>query len=277
MATINKRILKKCEKQGDCLIYTGRLVRGRPNIAVKRGDKWVNVDIQRQIAIQKFNLVGRSYVSVTTSCGNPLCLNKAHIEVQENKKKEQRKLNHTGRPVNRMAQNKKVFALSVTFGADTIVKETGYSLWFIQYVRRVNVAMLPYFQSELERHVGMTVSEMRKGNTDKIAQYFNLSPFAVSYLNSTQDYPIHDPDLYNQLLDNCIVFKDHLVWVGDKNDVGTPVVRVFGYRARKAIGAFMYATFGLDMLGRYENTCGFKDCVNPYHYKELKDETVTTA
>ncbi len=71
-------IKARCTQDGECWIWTGATVHGRPCMAQRRDGKRVNAPVQRQaleIAGKTSPWGGRAQCR----CGNALCCNPAHL------------------------------------------------------------------------------------------------------------------------------------------------------------------------------------------------------
>lgn len=262
--TLKEIVANNSRMQGDCLLWTGSLIRGRPSARQYINGKYLNTDLQRYLAINKFGLDPNEAVSIRTTCGNPKCITKEHIELSKREIKT-RQLSSMKSVSNDMKSNKTVFKMAVTKGYRLIGNALNITHTSARLLLK-NEAMLPFFQVNLQEHTGKSLTELRSEDIDEVVAKYKLSKFARTFIESGQTFNLHDEELYCHLLDECVVFKSHLIWLGEfKND--TPVSSVLVRYKLNAINLFMYATFGFDLDRKFITTCGMKNCVNPYHYK----------
>lgn len=260
--TLKEIVASNSRMHGDCRLWNGSLVRGRPSARQVINGKYVNTDIQRYLAIKKFDLDPNTQVSLRTTCGNPNCITKEHIEIVKREMKT-RQLSSMQSVFNDMAANKTVFALAVAKGYKLIGKTLNISHTSVRTMLK-NEAMLPFFQLKLQEHTGKTLTELRSADIDTVVANYKLSNFSREFIESGQMYNLHDEELYCRLLDECKVFKSHLVWVGETSH-GTPVSTALDNYRRNALSLFMFAAFGFSVKGEYSVKCGFENCINPFH------------
>ena len=260
--TLKEIVASNSRLHGDCRIWTGSLVRGRPAARQIMNGKYVNTDIQRYLAIKKFDLDPNTQLSLRTTCGNPLCITKDHIEVVKREMKS-RQLSSMTSVFNDMEANKKVFELAVTKGYKLIGKALNISHTSVRTMLTHEV-MLPFFQIKLQEHTGKTLANLRSEDIDEVVANYKLSKFAREFIESGQTFNLHDEALYCNLLDDCKVFKSHLIWVGETSH-GTPVSMALDNYRRNALSLFMFAAFGFSIKGEYKVKCGFENCINPFH------------
>lgn len=261
--TLKEIVASNSRVQGECRLWTGSLVRGRPSARQVIRGKYVNTDIQRYLAIKKFDLDPNTPVSLQTTCGNPRCITKAHIELvkRETKLKPLYTMNNF---LNEMDTNKKAFEMAVTKGYRLIGKALDTTHTSVRLLLLQNEAMLPYFQLKLQEYTGVTLAELRSEDLEAVVTKYKLSKFARDYIASGQTFNFHDEELYCRLLDECKVFKSHLIWAGETSH-GTPVSKALDNYSRNALSLFMFAAFGFSAKGTYQVKCGFENCINPFH------------
>lgn len=266
VSTLKEAIAKHSHVEGNCLVWDGAMRRGRPLACLKvSNDKYKLVDIYKYLG-EKFlgNEEGKQY-SFSTTCGNPRCINRQHL-LSSIKHTKRSQLNVTGRTVGLMENNKAVFDLLVTDGIDTIAKKTGLSVGLIQYMRKQNVAMNPYFFMKIKWYLGEDkLNFIRESEEPRLAvcKMFKISRFAYDFIKTMYNIEVHDEDLYVKLLDGCEVVGEHLVWIDKFNALGVPVTSVFDQYERRALSVFMYAFCGYPMDETYKTNSIFKNCVNP--------------
>lgn len=260
--TLKEIVASNSRMHGDCRVWTGPLVRGRPSARQFINGKYVNTDLQRYLAIKKFGLDPNTPVSLRTTCGNPNCITKEHIELvkREIKTKPSSLMLSV---FNDMEANKTVFELAVTKGYRLIGNALNISHTSVRTMLK-NEAMLPFFQLKLQEHTGKTLTELRSEDIDEVVAKYKLSKFAREFIESGQTFNLHDETLYCNLLDDCKVFKSHLIWVGETSH-GTPVSTALDNYRRNALSLFMFAAFGFSIKGEYNVKCGFENCINPFH------------
>ena len=188
--TLKEIVASNSRMHGDCRLWNGSLVRGRPSARQVINGKCVNTDIQRYLAIKKFDLDPNSQISIRTTCGNPNCITKEHIEIVKREMKT-RHLSSMQSVFNDMAANKTVFALAVTKG----YKSTGIALNIAHTSVRTmlkNEAMLPFFQLKLQEHTGKTLTELRSEDIADVVANYKLSNFSREFIESGLMYNLHD-------------------------------------------------------------------------------------
>ena len=188
--TLKEIVASNSRMQGDCRIWNGSLVRGRPSARQVINGKYVNTDIQRYLAIKKFDLDPNTQVSLRTTCGNPNCITKDHIEIVKREMKS-RQLSSMQSVFNDMAANKTVFALAVAKGYKLIGKTLNISHTSVRTMLK-NEAMLPFFQLKLQEHTGKTLTELRSADIDTVVANYKLSNFSREFIESGQMYNLHD-------------------------------------------------------------------------------------
>ena len=260
--TLKEIVASNSRMHGECRLWTGSLVRGRPSARQVINGKYINTDIQRYLAIKKFDLDPNTPVSLRTTCGNPNCITKEHIALVKRETKT-RQLSSMRSVFNEMGANKTVFELAVTKGYRLIGKALNISHTSVRTML-TNEAMLPFFQLKLQAHTGKTLTELRSEDIAYVVANYKLSNFSREFIESGQTFNLHDEELYCRLLDECKVFKSHLIWVGETSH-GTPVSQALDNYSRNALGLFMFAAFGFSIKGEYKVKCGFENCINPFH------------
>lgn len=254
---------------GDCRIWNGYMRYGkRPQADIKCPDGSIKqVDLQRHLAIKRFNLPVDKRVSLTTSCGNPRCINGDHLVLLKHKvQKKETKLSRRTRKNVDMATNKAVMLHSIGGGIDYVADKTGLSLGLILRIRQKNSCMLPYFYELMRTHIGSDkMREIALSDKNKVAMrsFFEVPDFVVKVIKENEFAPIHDFDLYSALLDECKAYMEHLVWNG-KFLQGEPVSKAFDGTYRSARKLMAYALFGTPIDSQESGQCVFENCINPY-------------
>lgn len=260
--TLKEIVASNSRMHGDCRIWTGTTLRCRPFVRQFIDGKHINTDLQRYLAIKKFDLDPNAQISLRTTCGNPNCITKDHIIVMKRETKS-RQLSSLQGLTNDMGLNKLAFTLAVTKGYRLMAKELNATFTFAKRLLK-NEVMLPFFQVKLQEHTGMTLAELRSEDIDEVVAKFKLSKFAREFIESGQTFNLHDEALYCRLLDECKIFNSHLIWVGETSH-GTPVSMALDNYRRNALSLFMFAAFGFSIKGEYKVKCGFENCINPFH------------
>ena len=251
-----------------CLIWKGAMSGNTPVITKRRADgTYRNVSVRFLFARKKFDDINER-TRLKTSCGNPRCVHREHIELGTMVKKERR--NRKGSPKSDIKLNKEVFTLAISMTADVMAEKVNYSAAAIRNVLRMNTAMYPFFDCQLRKL--RDVEEIRNDDRSDsvIMDEYRLSPFALAFIKENKEYHIADEELYLKLLDDCEVHNDHLVWVGEFQGK-TPITRAFN-TGRKATNLFISAVYG----GNYQDvdlkcSCGYEGCINPYHIGEINE------
>lgn len=260
------------KKETGCRLWTGTLSNGKPIAWVEdEFGRKKGVYIQRYLVIKKFNLASNKQYSITTTCGNPNCLNKDHLELTTRKRMCGYKTQNSrrGRLVGNMKHNKLIFETIVKNSRDVAASVTGLTIGTVVSILN-NKAMLPFFQYQIEKQTGASSIHELKALSDKELRDKGLGKLARALIRSEEAYRLYDPDLYLKLLDQCEVFGEDLVWVGEHNEQGVPVTDILGTK-QNALSVFVYATYGKHITNTYETKCGFNKCINPFHV-EIEDE-----
>lgn len=251
-----------------CLIWKGAMSGNTPVVTKRIADgTYRNVSVRFLFARKKFDDINER-TRLKTSCGNPRCVHREHIELGTMVKKERR--NRKGSPKSDIKLNKEVFTLAISMTADVMAEKVNYSAAAIRNVLRMNTAMYPFFDCQLRKL--RDVEEIRNDDRSDsvIMDEYRLSPFALAFIKENKEYHIADEELYLKLLDECEVHNDHLVWGGEFQGK-TPITRAFN-TGRKATNLFISAVFG----GNYQDvdlkcSCGYEGCINPYHIGEINE------
>ena len=269
--SIAERVKENLEIVGDCLIWKGAMSGNSPIITKRNKDgSYRNVNVRYLFARKKFEGITER-TRTKTSCGDPRCVNREHIELGTMTKVDRRV--RSGSPKCNMTRNKEVFTLAIRLSADDMVEKVNASASAIRNMLRDNTAMYPFFAYQLSQLRDLEEIRDDDRSDREIRNEYNLSRFALEFIKAGKEYPINDPEIYLRLLDECEVHKDHLVWVGEFSGK-TPITRMFK-TGRKVDGLLLSSVYG----GNYQNvelkcSCGYDGCVNPYHYiiGEQKDE-----
>lgn len=269
--SLSERVKDNLTVEGDCLIWKGAMAGNSPVITKRYADgTYRNVNVRYLFARKKFDGITER-TRTKTSCGNPRCVNRKHIELGTMVKAKRRV--RSGSPKANMQRNKEVFTLAIHLSAEAMEEKANASAVSIRNMLKNNTAMYPFFAYQLRqlRDVEAVRSDDRS-DRELMAEY-NLSLFALEFIKAGNDYPLVDEELYLKLLDECEVHNDHLVWVGEFQG-NTPITRIFKC-GRKVECLFLSALRG----GNYQDvdlvcSCGYDGCVNPYHLivGEEKDE-----
>lgn len=266
--SLSDRVKANIEMIDGCLIWKGAMSGNTPVVTKRRVDgTYRNVSVRFLFARKKFDDINER-TRLKTSCGNPRCVHREHIELGTMVKKERR--NRKGSPKSDIKLNKEVFTLAISMTADVMAEKVNYSAAAIRNVLRMNTAMYPFFDCQLRKL--RDVEEIRNDDRSDsvIMDEYRLSPFALAFIKENKEYHIADEELYLKLLDECEVHNDHLVWVGEFQGK-TPITRAFN-TGRKATNLFISAVFG----GNYQDvdlkcSCGYEGCINPYHIGEINE------
>lgn len=267
--SLKEAVLNNSHIQGECRIWDGSMRYGkRPQALITQPDgskKWV--DLQRHLAIKRFNLPVDKRISLTTSCGNPRCINGDHLILLEKViRPETTRMSMRARKNADMSLNKAVMMYSLDGGIDYVADKTGLSLGVILRIRQKNSCMYPYFFELMRAKLGskkMQEIALSDKNKVEMRSYFEVPDFVVKMLKENDYPPIHDFDLYNALLDECSAYMEHLVWNG-KFLHGEPVSKALDGTYRSARKLMTYALFGTPLDSQGESECGFQHCINPY-------------
>lgn len=267
--SLKEAVLNNSHVEGDCRIWDGAIINGkRPvaNISLPDGTKKI-VDLQRHLAIKRFNLPVDKRISLTTSCGNPRCITGDHIVLLDKRPSSERtKCYNRDSKTQNMEFNKAVMRHSLSGGIDYVADNTGLTLNVILRIRQKNTCMLPYFYELMRMHLGVKkMQEIALSDKNKVEMrsYFGVPDFVVKVLKENEFPPIRDFDLYNKLLDECNAYKEHLVWKG-KFLRGEPVSNALDGTYRSARKLMTYALFGTPLDSQGESECGFEHCINTY-------------
>ena len=269
--TLSERVKEGLTVEGDCLVWKGAMSGNTPVISKRRDDgTYRNVSVRFLLARKKFeNITERTRLK--TSCGNPRCVKREHIELGTMVNKERRV--RSGSPKVNMKMNKEVFTLAISMTADVMAEKVNYSAAAIRNVLKMNTAMYPYFNLQLGQLRDVDAIRNDDRSDSVIMDEHRISPFALAFIKENKEYRIADEELYLKLLDECEVHNDHLIWNGEFQGK-TPITRAFKH-GRKVDGLFLSAVRG----GNFQEieltcSCGYDGCVNPYHFNtgEIKDE-----
>lgn len=266
--TLSERVKEGLTVEGDCLVWKGAMSGNTPVISKRRADgTYRNVSVRFLFARKKFEDITER-TRLKTSCGNPRCVNREHIELGTMVNKERRV--RRGSPKADMKLNKEVFTLAVTMTADVMAEKVNYSAAAIRNMLKMNTAMYPYFNLQLGRLRDVDAIRNDDRSDSVIMDEYRISPFTLAFIKDNKDYKIADEELYLNLLNECEVHNDHLVWVGEFNGA-TPITRMFN-TGRKANALFVSAAYG----GNYQDVdlkcgCGYEGCINPYHIGETNE------
>lgn len=264
MATLKELVAKKSRVDGECRIWLGHLTKEhcRPYAYPTIDGKRKGVDIHRYLAIKKFSLAPREYAKVITTCGNPRCINMKHIQIVKIERGK-RSTSNSGVKKANVELNMEVFKLLVTQSTNSIAEQLKIDRGLV-YRILTNNAMLPYFQLCIQWHTGLSMAELRELNlTTQSLKLQRLSNKAIRYIQSEQDYRIVDEDAYLDVLKQCDVVGDHLVWLGELKD-GIPTYKTFGGHRKNAAQQMYFAQYGAKSE-RIACMCGTKHCINPLH------------
>lgn len=260
--TLKELVAKKSILENGCRIWLGHLTKDhcRPYAYPTIDGKRKGVDIHRYLASKKFGLTSREYARVVTTCGNPRCININHIDIVRPKRIR------VGGTIKKseVELNMKVFELLVSSNVDNIATTLNLERGLVYRILS-NTAMLPYFQLCIQWHTGVSLDKLRELNlsTKTLKEQCRLSTKAARFVQSEQNYPIADEDVYLDLLKQCAVAGDHLVWVGELRD-GIPTYKTFGGYYKNAANQMYLAQYGVKSE-RVACMCGMKHCINPQH------------
>lgn len=266
--SLSERVKANIEMIDGCLIWKGAMSGNTPVVTKRRVDgTYRNVSVRFLFARKKFDDINER-TRLKTSCGNPRCVHREHIELGTMAKKERR--NRKGSPKSDIKLNKEVFTLAISMTADVMAEKVNYSAAAIRNVLRMNTAMYPFFDCQLRKLRDVDAIRNDDRSDGAIMNEYRISPFALAFIQDNKDYKIADEELYFNLLDECEVHNDHLVWVGEFQGA-TPITRMFN-TGRKANALFVSAVYG----GNYQDVdlkcgCGYEGCINPYHIGDIDE------
>lgn len=259
---LSERIKEKLVQEGDCLIWTGAMVGRSPVIGVRQDDgSYRNLNIRAFRGSKMYE--GTTLTTLfKTTCGNPRCVAKDHI-IKGNVR-EGRSFFRPNAKKNSMAVNKQIFDMALTVPAEDMVDEVGLATTAIRKILADNTAMYPYFTIRLAQHCDIDAVKAFEGSQNAARALFNISQFAYRFIKDGRMQTVRDEDVYVELLDDCEVRGEHLVWVGDTNG-DTPVSGALG-RRRDAFKLFVASVHGAPKSHLIDGcSCGFEGCVNPFH------------
>lgn len=270
MATLKELVAKKSRIDGDCRIWNGHLAQnGRPYAYPTIDGVRKAVDIHRYLADKKLNLAATDTIRIKMTCGNLRCINSNHITVEKVGRGRQKGSRNKGTKQANVELNLQVFKMLVTQSIPTTAGALNLS---DLTVRRMltNRSMLPYFQLCIQWHTGATVGELRQqGLTSlQLKVQYHLSKFAIQYILGSEDYRLVDEDLYLDLLKQCEVLGDHLVWCGAVDEDGVPVYKTYGGYVKNARQQ-MYTAFVGVTSNVVSCTCGVKNCISHLHLEKV--------
>lgn len=265
--TLKEAVIENSKIEGACRVWTGNVTkRGRPIATYHSDTGAVMIDIQRYLAGKKFNLPSGKRVGITTTCGNPRCINSAHIEIAKIKRPRVKQFVRFDNKSRDVELNKQVFELVINHKKQDISDITGLSYYHISTILS-NTVMLPFFQLKLEEYLGQELLMFLRSSdlSDRtIRKKYKLTSFALEFIKSGVSFDIRDDQEYITLLSQCFVMGDHLLWNGNVVN-GTPVAPLVSGALRNARKMFVYSVTG--QLPEHDPVCncGFENCINPWH------------
>lgn len=249
---LSERVKEKLVREDDCIIWTGAMAGGSPVIAKMKDGQWRNMNIRAMQGVKRYpDTTLRTQFK--TTCGNPRCIKPEHIVIGRQTINERRCRSGT-RKAN-AAVNIAVFDAVVRQSLDQASSEVNLAHSSLVNIIRHNTAMYPYFYTLLDEICDVNGVKNSDQSRVALAEQYNISIFAVEFLQKHTYEPIKDVDAFKRLLVECEVHNDHLVWVGD--EVENP---------QELLGK---AAFGAAFNNKKKCTCGYKGCVNPYHYEDI--------
>ena len=266
MKTLKEAVTESSIVEGKCRLWQKKLRHETRPIAVTQDGygAYKQIDLHLFLARKKFNIPEGKYIRVKTTCGHANCINPDHIELDNIKRSVF--VNRRNSKRSNARNNMMVFSLAVTESLAFIAKKLKMNRGTIAAMLDNNTAMLPYFQLKIQAHLGdVSIAELRQtGATESQLQEYGLAPHAISYILSEQNYYIVDEDLYVNLISECEVLGDHLVWCG-KVVNGAAVSNALNSRFEHAAKLFYYCATRIKPLYIPTCNCGHKDCINPFH------------
>lgn len=266
--TLKEIVAEKSVIQGDCRLWQGTMAKNnRPITSLADGyggRKYV--DLQLYLARKKFNLADNQRVNIITTCGNPNCISKDHIELGEIQRKRKNNTFIRKSSKSNIEYNKRVFDLIVKHKVTEVSRISELSVYLVKSIL-ANSAMYPYFQLRLEQHLGeVSIDALRESveDEDKLRCRYNLSRFAMDFIRSEQRFAVRDEDLFVQLLSQCEVYGEHLIWGGDYF-LKQPLIKTFGNYKKNAKKLFVYAVTGVKPVKIPRSICNCSNCINPFH------------
>ena len=252
---LSERIADKIEQDGDCLIWNGAMVGNCPIVAHRQADgMYRNINIRTFRGMKLYEGTKRT-TRFSTSCGNPRCIAKDHIVVGGYEKEQ--KSYRADAKTNDMEFNKQVFALSVTKSAERVAEELQVSASLVRKILTYNTAMYPYFSVKIAEVVNVEdLLSLRVSRKDAIDD-LGLTPFTYRFIMDGGMVPVNDAELYIATLDQCDVRETHLI----AKDANSNTLTVL-------IASLIGANKCRD---RYEQICDQEGCVNPLHFKGVKE------
>lgn len=266
--TLKEIVAEKSIVRGDCRLWQSTMAKNnRPITSIADGlggRKYI--DLQLYLARKKFHLADNQRVNIITTCGNPNCITASHIEIGGIQRKRKSGAFIRKSSKSNIENNKCVFDLIVSHKSTEVSRISGLSVYLVKQILSNN-AMFPYFQLCLEKHLGeVGLDELRRSveADHKLKSQYNISRFAIDFIRSEQRYSIRDEDLFLEILSQCEVYGDHLVWGGDYL-LKQPVIKTWGNYKKNAKKLFSYAVTGVMPERIPKVTCGCVNCINPFH------------
>lgn len=142
-------VLKRHVKSdGECLVWTGAVSKWGPHMDYLHDGKRAQAYPQRVALINKYNLDPKKRYIYSTSCGNPLCMNEAHLVLNGNGVPRVR-AKYKKSIVHGMDLNMCIFS-EVKMGVCAIARDYDITINAVYRIQK-NTAMFPYFQHCIEK------------------------------------------------------------------------------------------------------------------------------
>lgn len=251
---LSERIQEKLTRDGDCIIWKGAMAGGSPVIAKLKDGKWRNMNIRAMQGVKRYPDTTLK-TRFKTSCGNPRCVTPAHIILGSQSFVTRRCRSGTKKA--NTENNIAIFKAMVQGGVEEAVTAANLSHGTTTQILYDNMAMYPYFYTLLNEVCDVEAIKSSDKSHALLAETYNISLFAVEFLRKYNFSPIYDLDMFERLLMNCEVHKEHLIWVGEEVD--------------DVVGMLYKAAFGAAIPNGAKKVCDYDHCVNPYHYEVIKN------
>lgn len=266
--TLKEIVSEKSVVNGGCRLWQSTMSKcNRPITSISDGVGGRRyIDLQLYLARKKFHLADNQRVNIITTCGNPNCITSSHIELGEIQRKRKSGTFIRKSSKSNIENNKCVFELIVSHKIAEVSRISSLSVYLVKQILS-NKAMYPYFQLCLEKHLGEVGLDELIQSVDadhKLKCQYNISRFAVDFIRSEQHYSIRDEDLFLEILSQCEVYGEHLVWGGNYL-LKQPVVKTLGNYQKNVKKLFSYAVTGVIPNRIPKSICGCSNCINPFH------------
>lgn len=274
MAKMNTkaRILAQTENlPNGCRIWRGTTRGGRCGLHRTHNGKVEFIDLIQHFGVKKYNLPKETKgICFSTECGNPRCYATEHIVYLGDNVRKQKTL---GRKVKKTANSEAMFLISiieqlVSKSREQVAEDMDLPIGTVSLAQD-SVALEPYALSKVVELTGLTIEELRYRDEgiNELREKYNLSRYAARIVRNRAVEPVHDMDLYLDLLLKCYVKGEYLIWDGEVVD-NKPVID--GYPTNNAISLYVHALTGDTPAEEYQfSTVYYANCLNCY--EEIKN------